>query len=196
MASIATWYSDHFSTGGSSLVLPNALIRGRLNAPRGTGGTSRKMKRGYIDMSASVPGSYEDDVVLLAPVKSNDRIFDLRFTTDDEFDCATSITMDLGLYDLAEGGGLGAVVVIDCFVDGVDIDGTAANTGRIDAWTSATDLANLDRGKPLWEALDDNSLTTFGSDPQAQWVICATLIVTGAVVTGGKMLLEIEYTDC
>jgi hypothetical protein len=193
---MANFYSDHFSGGGTAAALPDARVLGRVNAPRGTGGTSRKMKRGYIDMTAAGAGDYADgDVLALVQIKSNDRIHDMLLTTDDSFDCATSIDMDLGIYESTMSGDVGAAVDVDCFMDGVDIDATAANTGRIDAWTSATTLTNLDRGKLLWEALDDAGVTTYGADPNEMWIIAATLNVTGAVAGGGLMLLEVKYTD-
>jgi len=187
---MAFGYSDNFN-----FVTDGVYEPGRLASP-GRGKLIKK--RMYKNLGSSGTYRTNGDQLVLGKFKSGDRLFDLRVTSS-----AANVAgvVDLGLkkanldWDpttMSLVAPAGATSVTDLFYDG-QVLSTALS--RSDAFVQATDLANIDRGKQLWELVDKKITagagTVYGADPNEDWALIM-LFATGASATALEIMVEAD----
>lgn len=176
---MANWYSDVFASGAAASVPQNGY-----RAPGG------RQEFGCMVSSFTASTAIADnDVIVFQPVDPRDRLRALLVTANAAFNAATSITIDFGLYKLKADRTLGAVLDLDLFASLVDID-TAA-IARVDLFTEATSLVNLNRMNRFWE-LVNVTVGTYTTAPAEHWAICGQLNIVGAVSAAGIIQVEAE----
>lgn len=179
---MADWYSDHIGADGlldTSVASPPTVISAGLNHGR------VRYKRAIVNTTGGNPAS--GDVYVFFTMKSSDRLFNLMVSNDAAHDVVTACDLGLRLRGTNHDGG---AVDPNFFDDAVDIATAAVDRGE--ALVTGAQVAGTDRGKQLWEMLDDASITTYGSDPHLEYDI--TLTLTQEPTTGGIVVLEAEYT--
>ncbi len=128
------------------------------------------------------------DVIRLLDLRSNDRLINLFFSMDGNWEATT--TFHVGLY-LKGDLNAGAVVDVDLFAGTQDWKATIA---RSDLFTGANGaLDDWDRGKLMWElaAIGDGSDT---SDPGVVYTVAVTTTQDiGATDGAVEFLCEAEY---
>lgn len=178
---MATWFSDHYSTGLDqnslptlpSTTLPHAGIR------------HSRVRRSRA--SATLTAIASADNVRMLTMKSSDRLYGLYCFTDGGLDATD---LDIGVY-LSGDNHDGAVVDADVFGDAVN------PTSPITAWDAADILdqdgavVGDDRGKELW-ALASLITATYTTDPKLLFDIAITF--NGANTVAGVINLVADYT--
>mgnify|MGYP001582241334 CR=1 FL=1 len=127
-----------------------------------------RVAQGTVELAAG--DSTDNDIVMLAPIPTNDSVPQLFVGTDD---FGGSCTYNVGLYTSA-----GVVKDEDCFATAVGDDATLADVRH--------EVANLTTtGQKVWELAGDSS------DPGGYYYIAATFAATGG--TAGTMSWNISY---
>jgi hypothetical protein len=175
---MATFYSSHFSPTQPGLTLDTAY------RPVVDEGHARlRVKR--IDATLPLsPAFTANDIMRLATFRSSDRIYNIFVTSGG---ASGTVTVDLGLY-LSGGAHDGAVLDADVFSSALAVNGVVA---RVDQFTESGVLANLDRGKPLWQ-LGSVISALYSSDPRTSFDLCLT--ATATLDTAAEpLLIEVWY---
>lgn len=177
---MATWYSDVFGAQ-PSLSTPNPAYQ----APAGRQDGPKK-----FSLTTLGTAFLNADIIVFQPVNPKDRLVSLVVTATATFDAGTSLTLAMGLHKLDSVHGLGAVIDVDLFCATVNIDTTAI--ARVDEFTTAASLANIDRGKRIHELAAITTTLTPAEGRGELWAITGRLNVSGAVAAGGSILVEAE----
>ena len=174
---MASFFSDHFSADGSN----KSTVDIQKRASAGISHGRLRYKRASIDTVDTANA----DEVRFCQFKSSDRIIEVFVTGDGT---PSAGTMDIGLYKSGTAHD-GAVIDDDLFASALAIDSASA---RVDEFTEATTLGNLDRGKTLWE-LATVGAASYTSDPMEDWDLVGT---TDTGTTGNlAMTVEVIYTS-
>ena len=185
------WYSDNLANAADQLVADVAYNANYRRDSKQTHAVIRK-KRMLVATGAVIANN---DRIVMGTFKSGDRIYDIRGTTD--IDSGTTGDIDLGLFksglDHVANVDMGPDVDVDCvdmFCDAEDIN--AAALSRIDWFTHASDMANIDRGLRLWEMVNLITASTYTVDPQENWDLVITCVeVTTDIAL--QILIEVDY---
>jgi len=131
-------------------------------------------------------GFLTTEVVGIVPLRSSDRVLDVRFST--EAAVVGGATSQLGLW---EAGKNHDGIVIDAnFFDAV-MDLGATNV-EVDGRTTAQ-VTGVNKGLALWEQMNIVTPATYANDPNEDWEMVITL--GGSVTTGGTLVIDIEYVS-
>lgn len=175
---MATWFSDHYSSGSSASALPATPVR----PSAGVGHARKRYKRAEVTVPATVA---VNDVVRFMTFRSGDRITDIRVHASGDF--TATADLDVGLHKAAQAHD-GAVIDADLFGDALDL---GAGLEDAECFIQAGTLEGFDRGKPLW-FLANEGAGTYTADPGEEWDITGTVLVEAT--TGGTIVIEVEYT--
>ena len=130
-------------------------------------------------MQADLPVTSTDDVVIMGKFKSNDRLYDLLFSTASGAPGAGAV--HIGLHESGLEHDASVEIDEDLFATAVDL---LAQADYEDVFTEAA-LDEEDRGKKLWE------LAGYTADPQIDFDLTMTFS-TGADATE-TYVLEARY---
>jgi hypothetical protein len=177
---MATFFSDHYTTGLDQTSLPTLRSDVIPDANKKHG--RARISRATLTVTTATSA---DDLRFLT-MKSSDRLHWIGVWTDGELDATAG---DVGIY-LTGDDHDGAVQDVNLFVDPLTL------TSPIDTWDSGecftqNVLGGEDRGKPLWEilAVGDGSDT---EDPNLLYDLAITLTANNTVV--GVTVMEVCYT--
>jgi len=137
------------------------------------------------------------DIMLMLPIKSNQRLDSLRIFNDD-LDSGNAITVDVGLYNGPEkfvtsaGTAYAAYAVLDADVFASAITSLqAANTAgteiRYESGVTYGEIAKI--GKRLWEALN------LPEDPCRTFVVGLTVVTQAGTAAAGTISLSARHSD-
>lgn len=185
---MAAWYSDVFSSSAGATAPEKGY-----QCPPGRQNYPRMISKIDLSGAAAVAAMANADVVVMQPISPNDRIGELLLTVDALFNAATTFTVHLGLLKLTTANTFDSNVVAALFASAVNIDTTAV--ARVDEFTEATALVNLDRWKRAWELANITLSTDYTRGPAERWAIGLTLNISGAVSAGGTIQLETGILD-
>ncbi len=166
--------------------------------PGGLGGSAYKHRQGRMDFTGVPVGAQaatniqDNDVWAMVPILSSYRLYEVVMTCTAAFNLATSITVDIGLYEMTPKGELGPEIDLDLFASAITID--AAAVARVDQFLESTTLAAIDRGKRAWE-LAAIGAAIYTEDPDEQWYVCYQVNAVGNITTAGEIMLEVFYKD-
>ncbi len=133
-------------------------------SPRGVGHGRLRYKRAFI----AVNNPDSNDELRMMTFHSGDRVSHLTISHDGGLTTATNV--DIGIY-LSNGTAHdGALVDVDLFDSAADMSTAALD--RDEAYTAGA-LTGLDRGRPLWEAMQTGDGTDT-VDPNVEYDICVT----------------------
>jgi hypothetical protein len=178
---MATWFSDHYSSGSSVNALPATPVR----PSAGVGHARKRYKRAKITVPATVA---VDDVLRLMTFRSGDRITDIRVHADDVFTATTDL--DIGIHKAGVGGlHDGAAIDDNLFADALDLGGGLED---VEAFIEGGVLVGENRGEPLWYLANIGG-GTYTADPKEEWDLTGTVLVDAT--TGGTIVVEVEYTS-
>lgn len=108
------------------------------------------------------------DVILLMPIPSNFRPFELLFSTDGG---ATAGAANVGLHTLSDDGATATAVDVDLFASAQAV--TSAGL-RTDIFSESTTLGVEDRGKYMWEIAAVGA-ASYTVDPKIEFWLTATI---------------------
>jgi len=172
---VATYFSDHFSTGANQTAVDRAK-----RPPGGVGGGVLMYKR-----ASAIPTDTADgDIIRMITMLSSDRIIQIFYSST----AGGAGTVDIGLYAAGDNHD-GAVIDDDVFASAIAVTAAVART---DEFIEAATLEDQDRGKQLWQLVDEGA-GTYTTDPFEQWDICFTLD-TGTTTASAEFTLEVLYT--
>jgi len=171
---MATYFSTNYAAEAANQVILNPRVR----TAAGFAGGRMRYKHMYIlaDQVFAIT-----EVIRMGTFKSNDRIYDLLISCDDQ---GTAGDFDIGLY-LVGSAHDGAIVDDNLFCDALDVN--AAALSRTDAFTEAG-LDDHDRGKALWELLG------LSADPGVEYDLTITAVEATTNATG-QVTLEAYYNS-
>ena len=175
---MATWFSDHYSSGSSVSALPATPVR----PGAGIGHARKRYKRAQITVPNAVASN---DVFRLMTFRSGDRITDIRVHAGDGF--TANANLQVGLYKSGQAHD-GAVIDLNLFAADLDAGGGLEDA---EAYIQATTLVGENRGEPLW-FLANIGGGTYSADPDEEWDLLGTFLVD--MTTGGTIVVEVEYT--
>ena len=139
----------------------------------------------------SVPSGQDladNDVIRLLDLKSGDGLIELLFSMNDQW--GSTADFNVGLYLKGGATNTGAVVDEDLFAAAVDWSGAIA---QIDQYAVGT-LDDFDRGKPLWEAVNAVTASTYSSDPHVTYTVAVTCSSDNSATDGiVELLCEAYY---
>ena len=177
---MATWFSDHYSSGSSVNALPATPVR----PSAGIAHARKRYKRAQITVPSAVASN---DVFRMMTFRSGDRISDIRVHADDTF--TANANLQIGLYKAGVGGlHDGAVIDLNLFAADLDAGGGLEDA---EAYIQATTLVGENRGAPLWYVANIGG-GTYSADPDEEWDLCGVLDTDDT--TGGTIVVEVEYT--
>ena len=177
---MATWFSDHYSSGVNASALPATPVR----PSAGVGHARKRYKRAQITVPNTVAN---DGVFRMMTFRSGDRITDIRVHANAGF--TANANLQVGLYKSGVGGQHdGAVIDLNLFGADLDLGGGLEDA---EAFVQPTTLAGEDRGQPLWYVANIGG-GTYTADPKEEWDLCA--VIDTDDTTGGLLVIEVEYT--
>ena len=183
------WYSEHYR---ADAVLVTAPTTGAISpddppikAPPGTSHAPKRMKRAFVDFTLgdTIPDA---STCRMFPLKSGDRIYNL-FTSAAAADWVAAADLDIGTY-FADPDHTGAQIDVDTFGANLDL---GAGFVYVDHFTAGA-LEDEDRGKPLWELIEEVATQSWTEDPQLDLDI--VIEFTQTLTTAGTILMVCEYT--
>lgn len=180
------YLSEHYGPASSSTVAPPTSLPETVEfAPPGKSGATSRHIQETLDFSAlsAVPTLATGDTWRIFSLLSSARIHDLRASTG--VWTASTITFDLGLY---ESGTSHDGVSIDDDLFGSDVAFTSALI-RADMFDESGALADVDRGRALWELLGLSA----APQPEVSYDFVATLTVT-SFFASSPIHFECDYT--
>lgn len=185
---MTTFYSPHFTDETPSTTVLGVTAKPRVKAPSGTKRARMYYTSARIDLSAATIA--QDDLVRMFSLKSGDRIVEL-FVSNDAAWAATALQIDIGLYKSGNDHD-GAIILGDCFVDGLAFSGTLARTN---AFFQATDILPDSAGMELWELVNVVSASTYATDPQEDWDLVVKFSSVNTLTASGVINLECQYVS-
>lgn len=179
---MADYYSEHYTetVGGTAVQDP------RPKTAPGISHSPLRYKRGSVTPAAGVT---DDEICRFFTLKSSDRLIHLYLSTLSL--TGTTMTADGGVY-LADGG---ALVDLDLFCAAATspLDDLTVAVVRVDLFALGL-LENEDRGKQLWELINDAGAVTYAQDPNLTYDIAITMNTETAVTAASELILEAVYT--
>ena len=173
---MATFYSDHYSTGLDQTSLPT------LRSDVIPGADKKHGRQRVSSASMTVTTATSGDDLRFLTLRSDARLHMLCVFTDGELDATAA---DVGLY-LSGDNHDGAVIDVNLFTDPLTM------TSPIDNWDAAETLVanvlgGVDRGKTLWAmaTVGDQSYT---EDPKVLYDLALTLTANNTVVGVTRMV--------
>lgn len=170
---MTVWYSDHFGADGDNDTSLPALAK--ITDP----GLSRGRERRIVARFTGLPLVATPDVIRMMRLPSNCRLYELLLCCDGG---SAAGAVDIGLHEAGSNHD-GAVVDADLFASAQVISSALDLT---DVFDEATTLAQVDRGKRLWE-LAAKGAATYTSDPQLDFEV--TLTVTTSFTTADSEIV-------
>lgn len=178
---MARYYSDQYN----STVSQTAVEDPRPFVARGLSHSSLKYKRASVTAPAGITTG---DILQFFTLKSSDRLLNLYVTTPSF--TGTGQPADFGLY--AEEGG---VLDVDLFAgEDAPLDDLTVAIARVDCLTLAA-LENEDRGKQLWEMLEEGATQSYTDDPAVNYDVAMTMGTESTVTAGAEIVVEAIYTS-
>lgn len=175
---MANFFSDAMaptptSAYDASYRRPGAAVHARL----------RKKRAAFTLTAASL-----NDTVVLATLKSSDRIYDMRVS---QTAGAGAGSIAVGAYypSLDHNPANGTLLQNNIFMSGVAVTGALA---RVDALTNGAVIANVHRGLPLWQMIDLGT-PVITKDPMRD--IDIVLLYAVALTGGQPMTFEFDYVS-
>lgn len=187
---MTTWYSEHYS---ADAVLVTGTTTGAITADnppiKASGGIShavRRTKRSFVDFSLgdTIPDA---STCRMFPLRSSDRIYSLH-TSAAAADWVAAADLDIGTYLAGDDRHTGALLDVDTFGANLDL---GAGFVFIDHFT-ANGLEDEDRGKQLWELIEETATQGWLVDPILD--IDIVIEFTQTLTTAGTILMVCEYT--
>lgn len=181
---MADFFSDHYTAtaGGTSIDDP------RLKVEPGVGHARLYYKRATLSVTTATSAA---DVLRFFSLKSGDRIMELLLSHT--ADASTAVTGNAGAHRTFEDGGAVLDLNLFCAVGTAPMSDLTAAISRTDLLTLAA-LELEDRGKPLWEQVEEGATQGWTSDPQIDIDITVTIAAETAIVAS-EYVMECYYTS-
>ncbi len=142
-----------------------------------------------VELATTDIDSASNDVILLMPLKSSDRLFRFEIFSDDlDSNVSPALAYDIGLYYSGVGNGQMALGKVSGDVVDADCIGTAVTVGQAASTTGgelrfeAADIADI--GKTLWE------LGGLSSDPGGVFYIGLDITTAAATAAAGTLTVR------
>jgi hypothetical protein len=186
------WYSEHFS---ADTTLVTGTTTGAITAddppikaPPGSSHAIMRMKRSLVDFSAgdTIPDA---STCRMFTLKSSDRIY--RMILAAEAGWSASADLDIGTYFAGDDRHTGAQIDVNTFGEDINIGGGIAYVDQF-VPTAGGGLEEEDRGKKLWELIEEVETQSWTVDPIVD--IDIVIEFTGTLTTALSILLVCEYT--
>lgn len=182
------WYSEHYS---NTVPLVASTTTGAITAddppiksPPGVAHAPMRIKRSLVDFSAgdTIPDA---STCRMFPLKSSDRIFKMMLAAEAGWVDAADLDIGVALAGVRHDG---ALLGVGTFGINIDIGGGIAYADQF----SVNTLEDEDRGKPLWELVNEVDSQSWSVDPILDLDIIITF--TQTLSTALSILLVVEYT--
>jgi hypothetical protein len=181
---MTVWYSDHFGADGiadSTPALPSKLRDAGITHSR------MRVKRMQISLAGASPTPAVNDVLRLGQFKPTDRIYQVFANVETVM--GTAGTCTLGFHESGARNN-GAVADADVLSASVNLNSVA----RADTLPSAT-IENADRGRPLYEWLDEARGDTVYSTSKRDVSLDLTATLAGTLAAAGVFIFEVWYVS-
>lgn len=184
---MAFWYSNNFNYDTDGTFEPGRMVSSGITHGR------RRVKRMYKDLTAATLLRTNGDELVLGTFKSGDRLIALEISTSAN---NAAGVVDLGLKRANLDHNPTTMPTIATAITDIFLDGLALSTAlaRTDAFLSATDLRNVDRGLALWELVNKKAAATFTADPQQDWDLIL-LAATGLSATACEVSVIADFVS-
>lgn len=181
---MADLLSDHYNSTAASATIEDP----RPFVARGLSHATVRYKRATVTTTTATAAA---DVMRFFTLKSSDRVVELLLSHT--ADASTSATGNAGVHATIADEGAVYDINLWCAVGTVPMSDITAAIARVDLYTLGA-LELEDRGKALWENIEEGETQSWTVDPLLEFDITITVAAeTGIVAT--EYVLECYYTS-
>jgi len=188
---VITYYSDHYSRDGDMRTIDEGS-----HGADDINGAPLRVAIGKCDLTAVGASLSDGDVVRMARIRSRNRVVELRFSTDGQFDGGTSPLAYIGFHKKGANHD-GAIVDAEIFSgSGGDITIDPTNGAYQDFNVTTDDVAGGSielAGKRCWEHAADAGVA-LTQDPKEEWDLTVSPTDIAGNTTSGKLVVAMFYT--
>ncbi len=181
---MADWYSDHYN----STVAQSAIQDPRPAIAAGLNHGEYHYKRATVTPGAGVT---DDEKLFFFTLKSSDRLQHLWLSTAAGL-TGTTMTSDMGVYR-GEGGALYDLDLF-CAAGTSPCDDLTVAIARVDLFILGA-LEVEDRGKQMWELVEEGATQSWTEDPGEVFDIILTMNTETSVTAATELILEAQYVS-